>query len=90
MSEDNRNFVERSESLTQLSMGRSATPDEIVKEFAKQGSARRVSIIDQLDSDLASDEPLSLGTNEFRRVQKMRSHRRAFGNVHEALRRAGR
>ena len=85
---DKRNFIERSQSMAEKTTGRPATVAEMATEFSKDPLTRRAESLDQIDGELASDEPLTMG--EARKLLETRKHRRALGNVHEALRRGGR
>ena len=88
MSDDDRDFIERTQSLTDKLYGKPATIDQIADQFALYGVKNRASTLEDLDAELRSDVDSSLH-NLRRRVQLM-TLRRKMGGVHEALRKAKR
>jgi hypothetical protein len=85
---DNRDFIARSQSMAEKMHGRTATVDEMTGAFAGFDPGRRVMSLDELDALVVSDEPLTL--NGARRLADIVVRRRALGDVHELLRKAGR
>jgi hypothetical protein len=85
---DERDFITRSQSMAEKMYGRPATVEEMTREFAGYGPSRRVMSLDRLDDDIVCDEPLTL--NGARRLAETVVCRRAFGDIHEAMRKAGR
>lgn len=85
---DERNFIDRSQSMAEKMTGKPASVDDMVSEFSKYSLERRASALDAIDADLSSDEPLRM--EDLRKQVKILNHRRALGAAHEALRRAGR
>jgi hypothetical protein len=85
---DDRDFIARSQSMAEKMRGRAATVDEMTSEFAEYDRAWRVLSLDRLDVELAGDEPLTL--NSARRLADAVVRRRALGDIHEVLRKAGR
>jgi hypothetical protein len=85
---DNRDFIARSQSMAEKTNGRTATVDEMTREFAGYEPAWRVLSLDRLEAEITRDEPLTL--NGARRLADAVVRRRALGDIHEALRKAGR
>jgi hypothetical protein len=85
---DNRDFIARSQSMAERMHGRTATVDEMTSAFAGCDPGRRVMSLDELDALVVSDEPLTL--NGARRLADIVVRRRALGDVHALLRKAGR
>jgi hypothetical protein len=85
---DNRDFISCSQSMAEKVHGRTATVDEMTREFAGYNPSWRVMSLDRLDAEFACDEPLTL--NGARRLAEAVVRRRALGDIHEALRKAGR
>jgi len=88
MSEDNRNFIERAESITGNLYGEPMSPERIAENFALYGLKKRVEALERFDAEL-SGEVDSSPHNLRRRVQLV-DLRRRIGNLHEALRKANR
>jgi hypothetical protein len=87
MKED-RDFIGRSQAIAEKVHGRPATADEIASEFAGYDPAWRAMALDRLDAEITRDEPLTL--NGARRLAEAVVRRRALGDIHETLRKAGR
>ena len=85
---DDRDFIARSQSMAEKMRGGAASVDEMTREFAGYDPAWRMLSLDRLDAELARDEPLTL--NGARRLADAVVRRRALGDIHEALRKAGR
>jgi hypothetical protein len=85
---ENRDFIARSQSIAEKTHGGTSTVDEMVREFAGYDPAWRAMSLDQIDAEIAHDEPLTL--NGARRMADAVVRRRALGDIHEALRKAGR
>jgi hypothetical protein len=85
---DDRDFIARSQSMAEKMHGSAATVDAMVREFAGYDPAWRVLSLDQLGAEIACDEPLTL--NGARRLADAVVRRRALGDIHEALKKAGR
>jgi len=88
MPDDDRDFIERTQSLTSKLYGKPASIDQIADQFALYGVKNRASTLEDLDAELRSDVDSS-PHNLRRRVQLM-TLRRKMGGVHEALRKARR
>jgi hypothetical protein len=85
---DNRDFIARSHSMAEKMHGKTTTVDEMKREFAGYDPSWRAMSLDRLDAEFARDEPLTL--NGARRLAEAVVHRRALGDIHEVLRKAGR
>jgi len=88
MSNDDRDFIERTQSLTDKLYGKPATIDQIADQFALYGVKNRASALEDLDAELRSDVDSSL--HNLRRCVQLMTLRRKMGGVHEALRKAKR
>jgi hypothetical protein len=88
MPDDDRDLIERTQSLTGNLYGKPATIDQIADQFVLYGVKNRASALEDLDAELRSDTDSS-PHNMRRRVQLM-TLRRTMGGVHEALRKARR
>jgi hypothetical protein len=85
---DNRNFIARLQSMAEKMHGRTATVEEMASAFAGCGPGQRIMSLDELDALVANDEPLTL--NGARQLADIVVRRRALGDVHALLRKAGR
>jgi hypothetical protein len=88
MSDDNRDFIERSESLTEKLYGRPATINQIVDNFALYGVKKRADALEDIDGELRDD--VGSGSHSLRRRVRLMALRRKMGGVHAALRKAKR
>lgn len=88
MSDDNRDFIERSESLTEKLYGRSATISQIADNFALYGVKKRADALEDIDGELRDD--VGSGSHSLRRRVRLMELRRKMGGVHAALRKAKR
>jgi hypothetical protein len=85
---DDRDFIERSDSITGNLYGEPMPAERIADNFALYGLKRRVAALDRFDGELRGEIDAS-PHNLRRRVQLMELRRR-MGHVHEALRKAKR
>lgn len=88
MSEEDRNFIERAESVTGNLYGEPISVERIAGNFALYGLKKRVIALEKFDAELREDidsSPLSL-----RRHGELLDLRRRMASIHEALRKAGR
>jgi len=83
MSEDTRDFIERTQSRAVNYFGKELTPDEMATEFAKWDIDARVTALEEL----SRSEPDETMTRE---AARRMGYTRALINTHERLRRAGR
>ncbi len=88
MANDDRDFIERAESLTGKLYGQPASIDQVAENFALYGLKKRAATLEDIDSELR-DEIDSSPHNLRRRVQLM-GLRKKMGGLHEALRKAKR
>jgi len=88
MSNDDRDFIERTQSLTGKLYGEPATIDQIADQFALYGVTNRASTLEKLDAELRSD--IDSSPHNLRRRVQLMTLRRKMGGVHEALRKAKR
>jgi hypothetical protein len=88
MAEDDRDFIERAESLTDKLYGKPASIDQIADNFALYGLKKRASTLEHLDVELRGE--IDSGPHNLRRRVQLMELRRKMGGVHEALRKARR
>jgi hypothetical protein len=88
MSEDNRNFIERAESITGNLYGEPMSPERIAENFALYGLKKRVAALEKFDSELRGE--LDASPHSLRRRVQLMDLRRRMGDLHEALRKARR
>lgn len=88
MSDDNRDLVERSASLTEKLYGKPATIDQIAENFALYGMKKRADALEDLDTELRDE--IGSGSHSLRRRVQLMTLRRKMGGVHRALRKARR
>jgi hypothetical protein len=86
---DERDFLDKTQALGRIRLGRDLTDEEIASNFAIHGLERRTAILDQIEHESAAGE---IGSdsgslrNEGRRLRTLQ----ALRNAHEKLRRLGR
>ena len=88
MSDDDRNFIERTESLTEKLYGKPTTLNQIADDFALYGVKKRADALEDLDGELRDE--IGSGSHSLRRRVQLMALRRKMGGVHEALRKARR
>ena len=88
MSVDDRNFIERAESITGNLYGEPMSPDRIAENFALYGLKKRVAALERFDAELGGE--LDSGAHHLRRRIQLLDLRRRMGSIHEALRKAKR
>jgi len=88
MSEDDRNFIERAESITGNLYGEPMSPDRIAENFALYGLRKRVAALEQFDAELAGE--IDSSPHSLRKRVQLVELRRRMGGLHEALRKAKR
>lgn len=88
MREDDRNFIERAESITGNLYGDPMSSDRIAENFALYGLRKRVAALERFDAELAGDIDSSL--HSLRKRIQLVDLRRRIGSLHEALRKAKR
>jgi hypothetical protein len=88
MADDDRDFIERSESLTDKLYGKAASIDELADSFALYGLKKRAATLEDFDTELRGD--IDSGAHNLRRHVQLITLRQKMGGVHEALRKAKR
>jgi hypothetical protein len=88
MSEDNRNFMERADSITANLYGEPMSPDRIAENFALYGLKKRVAALERFDAELSGE--IDSSPHSLRKRVQLVGLRRRMGDLHEALRKAKR
>ena len=88
MSEDDRNFIERAESITGHLYGEPMSPERIAENFALYGLTKRMAALERFDSELGGE--IDSSPHNLRKRAQLVELRRHMGNLHEALRKAKR
>lgn len=88
MSEDDRNFIERAESITGNLYGEPMSADRIAENFALYGLTKRVAALERFDAELGGE--IDSSAHSLRRRVQLVDLRRRMGGLHEALRKAKR
>ena len=82
---DERDYLERTDSLWQKANGETASLDELANTFALYGPEKRIAALDQFDAELSGGQSGSL-----RRHHELHSLRRKMGGIHSTLMKANR
>jgi len=85
---DDRDFIERAESITGNLYGEPMSADRIGDNFALYGAKKRVAALERFDSELHGE--IDSGAHSLRRHVRLMELRRRMGDVHRALRKASR
>jgi hypothetical protein len=88
MAEDNRDLIERAESINEKLYGEPTTVSEIADNFVLYGLKKRAAALEKFDSDLRGE--IDSSPHSLRRRLQLMELRRKMGDVHEALRKARR
>lgn len=88
MADDDRDFIERTESLTGKLYGKPASINQIADNFALYGLKKRAAALEDFDTELRGE--IDSGSHSLRRRVQLMTLRKTMGGVHEALRRAKR
>jgi hypothetical protein len=88
MSDDDRDFLARAESITGNLYGEPMSHDRIAQNFALYGLKKRVAALDNIDSELRGE--LDSSPHSLRRRVQLMDLRRKMGGIHDALRKAHR
>jgi hypothetical protein len=88
MAEDDRDFIERAESVTDKLYGEKASVDQIADHFALYGLKKRADALESMDAELRGE--IGSGSHNLHRYAQLRALRQKMANVHEALRKARR
>lgn len=88
MSDDDRNFIERAESITGNLYGAPMSVERIAENFALYGLRKRVAALERFDAELGGD--IDSSPHSLRKRVQLVDLRRRMGSLHEALRKAKR
>jgi len=88
MADDDRDFIERVESVNEKLSGKPMPTDEMAEKFALYGLKKRAAALESFDAELRGD--IDSGPHNLRRRVQLMSLRRKMGGVHDALRKAKR
>lgn len=88
MSDDNRNFIERAESITGNLYGEPMSVERIAENFALYGLKKRVAALEKFDAELQGE--IDSSPDSLRKRIQLVDLRRRMGSLHEALRKAKR
>jgi hypothetical protein len=88
MTDDDRDFVERTEAIAEKLYGQPLPIDKVADHFALYGLNKRIAALEDLDAELRSE--VNSGPHSLRRRVQLMQLRRKMGGVHEALRKAKR
>ncbi len=85
---DDRDFLERAESISEKACGQPATIGDIADNFALYGLNKRVVVLDELDAELGGE--IDSSSHSLRSHVRLQEIRRRMNNLHRALRKANR
>lgn len=88
MSDDNRNFIERAESISANLYGDPMSTERIAENFALYGLKKRVIALERFDAELQGE--IDSSPHSLRKRVQLVDLRRRMGDLHEALRKARR
>jgi hypothetical protein len=88
MANDDRDLIERAESMTNKLYGSPASIGQIADNFALYGLQKRAATLEDIDAELRGE--IDFSPHSLRRRVKLMELRRKMGSVHEALRKAKR
>jgi hypothetical protein len=88
MPDDDRDFIERAESVTERLRGKPISIDGIADNFALYGLKKRVAALEKFDAELTGQ--IDSGSHNLRRHVQLMALRKKMSGVHEALRKAKR
>lgn len=86
--EDDRNFIERAQSVTEKLDGEPMSVEEMANDFALYGLKKRADALENLDTEMRGE--IGSGAHALRRHARLIGLRQRMGDVHEALRKARR
>ena len=87
-SDDERDLIEKSDSITKKIYGESMPVDDIADNFVLYGLNKRVAALEKFDSELRGE--IDSSPHSLRRRVQLMELRRKMGGVHDALRKARR
>jgi hypothetical protein len=85
---DDRDFLDRAQSITGNLYGEPMSSDRMVDNFALYGVKKRVAALERFDGELHGE--IDSGAHSLRRHVRLMELRRRMGDVHKALRKARR
>jgi hypothetical protein len=88
MPDDDRDFIARTESISQKLNGEPMPIDDMAEKFALYGLKKRASALESFDAELRGE--IESGSHSLRRRVQLMALRKKMGGVHEALRKAKR
>jgi hypothetical protein len=88
MTDDDRDFIERAESITEKLNGQPMPIDQIADNFALYGLRKRAAALEDFDAELRGE--IDSGSHSLRRQVQLMALRKKMGGVHQALRKAKR
>ena len=88
MADDDRDFIERTDSVTEKLYGQPASAEQIAENFALYGLKKRAEALEGIDFELRGE--IESGSHNLRRRVQLMALRRKIGGVHDALRKARR
>ena len=88
MQKNDRDFIERTNSVAEKLHGEPMTTEEIANSFTLLGLQKRVAALEQFDKELSGD--IDSSPHALRRRVQLTALRKKMGGVHEALRKARR
>ena len=88
MTEDDRDLIERAESISEKLYGQPMPIDDMAKNFALYGLNKRAAALEHFDTELRSD--IDSSPHNLRRRVQLMALRKKMGGVHVALRKAKR
>ncbi len=88
MADEDRDFIDRTESVTEKLYGRAMTADDIADDFALYGLKKRAETLEDLDAELRGE--IDSSPHNLRRRVQLMALRKKMGGVHAALRKARR
>jgi hypothetical protein len=88
MPDDDRDFLQRAESVTAKLNGEPASIDQIADNFVLYGLTKRAATLENIDTELRGE--IGSGSHSLRRHAQLMVLRQKMGGVHEALRKARR
>ncbi len=88
MTDDDRDFIARMDSIAEKQFGGPMSAEEITQEFALHGLKKRTVALEKMDAELRRE--IDSGSQNLRRRTQLMALRRKMGDLHEALRKARR
>lgn len=88
MADDDRDFIERVNSVAEKLHGEPMSFDEISENLALYGLQKRTAVLERFDTELRGE--IDSSPHSLRRRVQLMALRKKMGGVHEALRKARR